>query len=449
MRALGALAAILGLLFAFPTFGQDLSREKPSPSRDLPADSIAVAPATTLAATPAASPEFPAPLANPVRLDLTPRAASPEAPGIPDPEALSSSLRRGARAGDNKFEVWGRYNRVEGPAVLASVTRRLDRKSYLPSYRIQFGYAFSAERGQYRVGFEQPVAPRNKLTVGAEGYRTFAPFFYADEALSSGENSASALLLHQDYWDWYEAEGVKGFLGIRPSPFLQVTFGLLRQDEASLGNHADWSLFNQEADFPDNPSVPEGEYRGAEATVVFDTRPRDDEGEFRPRGAWSSLEHWHRLSWERGDGGLGGDFDLWRLTADLRNYLRLAPSQVLSTRILAGTGDAGLALLPAGRRFEIGGLGTLRGHLYRSLAGDHVALANVQYAIGVGHRGWLLFFADAGTAWDQGGLFDQRVPVDLGTGFRIGHSGPTLLVARTLSESDAEVRVQFRFQESF
>jgi hypothetical protein len=83
------------------------------------------------------------------------------------------------------------------------------------------------------------------------------------------------------------------------------------------------------------------------------------------------------------------------------------------------------------------------------LRGDHVALGNLQYAISVWHRGWALAFLDAGTAWDSGSLFDQHIPIDLGTGFRIGQSGPTLLIAHGINDSSADWHVQFRFQESY
>ena len=351
--------------------------------------------------------------------------------------------------GDQHLKVWARYNRVEGPALNLAVIRHLKQEGYIPAFRAQFGYAFSPERGQYFGGFEQPVAPHHRVTVGAEAYRSFLPFYYADESLSSGENSASALFLHRDYWDWYEAEGLRALANLYVTRTVTLTTAMRKDDESSLRNANDWSVMNQKADFPENPAIQDGEYRGYEVSAVYDTRPRQEEDNISPRSTWSSWERWHRVSWERGDGGLGGDFDLWRVTGDFRNYFRIAPNQNISTRLLAGTGEAKGGILPALRRYEVGGLGTLRGHNYRSLRGDHVALGNVQYAIGVGRRGWALAFLDAGTAWDSGSLFDQHIPIDLGTGFRIGQSGPTLLIAHALNESGADWRVQFRFQESY
>jgi hypothetical protein len=384
---------------------------------------------------------------SPERLALTPPPPGPVIPHVPPPQTTMDGAR--TWLGDQELKVWGRYNRVEGPALHIAVVRPLKPEGFIPAFRAQFGYAFSAERGQYFAGFEQPVAPHHRVTVGAQGYRSFLPFYYADESLSSGENSASALFLHRDYWDWYEAEGLRAFANFYVTRTITLTTAMRKDDEASLRNANDWSVFNPSEEFPENPAILDGEYRGYEVSAAYDTRPRQDGDNISQRSTWPSWTRWHRISWERGDGGLGGDFDLWRVTGDFRNYFRIAPNQNISTRLLAGTGEGEGGFLPPERRYEIGGLGTLRGHNYRSLRGDHVALGNVQYAIGVGHRGWALAFLDAGTAWDSGSLFDQHIPIDLGTGFRIGQSGPTLLIAHGINDSSADWRVQFRFQESY
>jgi outer membrane protein assembly factor BamA len=437
VRALGSLAVLAVL--AAPALGQDPGAGKPLPPRDPTPDST-----RAVAAPPPVAPQSTAP----ERLDLTP--PTPGAPANPTaPASLPAKLHGEAWYGRQEFQVWGRYNRVEGPALHVAVVRRLQPKGYIPAFRAQMGFAFSADRGEYLVGFEQPVANRHRVTLGAQGYRSFVPFYYADESLSSEENSASAMFLHRDYWDWFETEGVRGYVGFYPSKMFTVTAGVRKQDEASLQNATDWSVFNQQDDFVQNPSVPEGDYRGYEATATYDSRPQDNEGNIYMRPYWGSWAKLAKVTWERGGGGLGGDFDEWRVTADLRNYFRLAPNQSLSARILAGTGEGKGGSLPAGRRYEIGGLGTLRGHNYRSLGGDHVALANLQYAFGVSRQGWLLFFADLGTAWDAGNFFDQHIPIDLGTGFRLGESGPTLLVAHPLNESGGDTHVEFRFQESY
>jgi outer membrane protein assembly factor BamA len=331
--------------------------------------------------------------------------------------------------------------------VFVELERPLSKDTYLPRVVGGLGYAFAAKRGQYRLEMEQPVLPRHRVTVGAAAYRAFRPFFYQDEALSSEENTASAFFLHRDYWDWYEAEGVRGTVGFYFSPFMTVTVGVVREDEASLVNHADWSVFRQTKDFETNIPIPDGEYRGYEAAATYDTRPHN--GDRRGRSAWGGMENFLRVKWERAGAGLGGDVDQWRVSADLRNYFRISSRQSLATRILAGTGHDRSGLLAPQRRFAVGGLGTLRGHLYRDLRGDHLALANLEYSFDLGRRSRALLFVDTGTAWDAGSLTDQRIPIDVGTGFRFGQDGLTLLLAQTVNESHADPKVYIRLGESF
>jgi hypothetical protein len=233
-----------------------------------------------------------------------------------------------------------------------------------------------------------------------------------------------------------------------------MSAGATARTERSLGNATDWSLLRQKERFRLNPGIEGGDLRAFDAALTLDTRPRDAsraEGEIYPRASWSGMEHWHRIGWERGDGGLGGDLDFWKLTADLRTYFRLTADQALAVRVLAGSGESRRGALPAQRRYAIGGLGTLRGHNYRDLRGDRVALANVEYGFTVGDDFHALAFVDAGTAWDDGALKDQRIPVDVGLGFRFDRDddGLTILAARPVNEENAGVKVSVRFEDSF
>jgi hypothetical protein len=408
-------------------------------------ESTLAAPAPEAASSPAAA-EAPSLTAR-VRLDLTPLSEGadrerehtfiPAQPGpVPEPSWMKP-----------EGTGWARYNRVEGPAVFLRLERPLSRDTFMPRVVGGFGYAFAAKRGQYRLEMEQPVLPHHRVTVDVAAYRDFLPFFYQDEALSSEENTASAFFLHRDYWDWYEAEGLRGGLGVYASPFMKLSLGVVREDEASLVNHADWSVFRQTRDFLENAAIVDGQYRAYEAAATYDTRPNHGDPHGRP--GWGAMENYLRVSWERAGAGLGGDYDLWRVSADLRNYFRISPRQSLATRILAGTGNDAAGILPPQKRFAVGGLGTLRGHLYRDLHGDHVALANVEYSFDLGRRSRALVFVDAGTAWDAGRLTDQRIPVDVGTGFRFGQDGITVLLAQTVNESHADPKLYLRLGESF
>jgi hypothetical protein len=399
--------------------------------------------------------------APPVRLEfLSDSTSAPSEPSPPKRRITFDNEFEWGKEHPSVFRPWMRHNRVQGLAIYGEVGRSMDRQGWLPAYHAGLGYGFAARRGWYGLGMEQPLASGGTLSVGLDAYRSVLPFFYGDEVISEGENSASSFFLRRDYRDWYEAEGGRAYLAAVPAEDLRLSVGMTLQEERSLGVKTEWSVYRQSADFPPNPEIPGGDYRGIDVSAVYDTRPRggglgDD---YFPRTNWGGVEHRHRITYERGDGGLGGDFDLWKVTADLRTYFRLSPRQTVSTRLLAGsgasrslpapaaaTGDA----LPAQRQFVLGGLGTLRGHSYRELRGNRVALANIEYAFSIREEIRALVFMDTGSAWDRGALKDQRVPVDMGVGLSAGEEGITVLAARNVNRSDAEVKVSVRFQESF
>ncbi len=399
--------------------------------------------------------------APPVRLEfLSDSTSAPE----------ETSPRRRRISFDPEFE-WGekhptvfrpslRYNRVQGLAVYGEVRRGMDPKGWLPGYHAGFGYGFAARRGWYGLGMEQPLIGDGTASIGLDAYRSVLPFFYGDEAIGDGENSASTFFLHRDYRDWYETEGGRVFLAAVADEDLRISVGMTLQEERSLREETDWSVYRQDAEFRPNPAIPEGDYRGIDVSAAYDTRPRGDGpgDDFFPRSSWRGVEYRHRIVYERGDAGLGGDFDLWKVTADLRTYFRLSPRQTVSTRLLAGSGasrslpppaEATGDALPVQLQYAIGGLGTLRGHNYRELRGNRVALANLEYAFSIRDEIRALVFADAGTAWDRGSLKDQRVPVDVGVGLSAGEEGITVLAARNVNRADAEVKVSVRFRNSF
>jgi len=341
-----------------------------------------------------------------------------------------------------------RYDPVEGFAFGLDVRRRLDPEGFYPAYHASAAYAFSAKTWQGGLGLEQPLAQRHKVTLGAEAYSHFLPFFYEREVFSSGENSLSSVFLHENYWNFYQAEGFYGYTALYTSPFVRLSFGIRGENERALSNNTNWSLFSQTKTFRPNPTIPAGRYIGYEADASYDARPRDPAGDVTPRTTWGGLVPWLRVSWIRGDGGLGGDFDLWKVTADLRGYFRVTPQQRIDARLLLGTGDSGTGILPQQRIYAVGGYSTLRAHPYRTFQGNRVALGNLEYSFALGRRVWALTLLDVGRAWSEGSLTDQKIPVDVGAGLRLGTSGITVLGAKSVNDG-GDVNVLLRLQESF
>jgi outer membrane protein assembly factor BamA len=78
-----------------------------------------------------------------------------------------------------------------------------------------------------------------------------------------------------------------------------------------------------------------------------------------------------------------------------------------------------------------------------------MALANLEYDFGLVGASRAVVFVDAGSAWDEGTLFDQRIDVDMGAGVRLGEKGVSFYLARNVNRSDSDAKVLVRFQSTF
>ena len=153
-------------------------------------------------------------------------------------------------------------------------------------------------------------------------------------------------------------------------------------------------------------SIQEGLTNSFRPILVYDTR--DDR--FNPTEGWFST-----ASIENAGGFLGGDYTYRKYDLDLRTYLstdifdedkreetRITSTinqGVLAMRAVAGFGDRSL---PSFAKYEIGGLGTIRGYDYREFSGDSTLIFNVEYRFPFADNLQGVVFADFGNAWDFG-----------------------------------------------
>lgn len=140
--------------------------------------------------------------------------------------------------------------------------------------------------------------------------------------------------------------------------------------------------------------------------LVYDTR--DDR--FNPTEGWFST-----VSVLSAGGILGGDYNFHKYDLDLRTYLSTGPIRegykrdttvssalnegVLAMRMMVGYGDTPL---PSFAKYEVGGLGTIRGYEYKEFVGDMSLIFNVEYRFPVADNLQAVLFADLGYAWDHG-----------------------------------------------
>lgn len=97
-------------------------------------------------------------------------------------------------------------------------------------------------------------------------------------------------------------------------------------------------------------------------------------------------------------GGMGGDFDFTKWTADWRYYYRAGGESVWALNL--GAGYAG-GNMPLSQRFTMGGSDTLRGYEDDQFRGNSMLKATLEYRFPIVKKVQGVVFTDNGYAWDK------------------------------------------------
>jgi hypothetical protein len=273
------------------------------------------------------------------------------------------------------------YNRVDGATPKLKVSFE-DSDSLLPTLWAEAGYAFASSRWRTELGIEQMILRHRPLSVGGAYYRRLAS--EDDWLLDDAENSGFALLVKEDYKDYWEAEGGTAWVKFRPIKKLHLT-ARYRYEETNWRRsyrHL-WSLFGGDKRFKRNfERVPEP-YRTvaipeidttANGAVSFDAEydTRDQTDPFN-RSAWHAVGN---IEYSHPD--LNSDFDYRRYTLMASRYQLVHRRSMVLVRAMFGGSDG---YLPMYKRFYLGGLGTLRGYKHKEYMGSRFWMANAEYRI--------------------------------------------------------------------
>lgn len=187
----------------------------------------------------------------------------------------------------------------------------------------------------------------------------------------------------------------------------KLTFGREFKEHFKVGlelktEDASYNLISGQ--LPDN--IQEGLTNSFRPILIYDTR--DDR--FNPTEGWYGT-----ASIQNAGGILGGDYDYRKYDLDLRTYLstdifeedRADDTTITSTinqgvlamRMVVGVGDTSL---PSFAKYEVGGLGTIRGYEYKEFSGDTSLIFNIEYRFPLADNLQAVIFADWGNAWDFG-----------------------------------------------
>ena len=362
----------------------------------------------------------------------TTRESPPAAVQRPaDWETLATGLPEEARL----HPILGfRYNRVDGPAPTVGAAFQTGR-SPAPVLFAQGTYAYSRERPLYEAGFTVPFGDRPIISVGGSLYRRTAT---EDEWVASeGENTVFALLARTDYRDYYEAEGGQAHAGWSPGSDFELRGGARFESQRSLSVRTRVSLTGRHPVFRPNPGIQDGDEQAF--TVGVRVGPAD----LPPRGGTHGEAHY-----ERSGSPLQGDFEYGRLHGAVRNRTRLSPTRDFRARLIAGSTLTGA--LPVQKLWYVGGIGTLRGHDFKSFAGDQFFVANAELYQRARKNIYVFTFLDCGAAWFGSENLDRQRPgLDAGLGVRIAGGPAAITVAKNLRDSGSKPRIGVRLGDTF
>jgi hypothetical protein len=356
-----------------------------------------------------------------------------------------------------------RYNRVEGLFLGAGSEKKYywdSQRSYSLYGSAGYGFKSHSWRGNLGLSRQFSIDDGQLFEVEVEGHRLTDT---KDEWLIGvQENTAAAILIHEDYRDYFRRDGFGVNIGYAvQQDYLtaQVKTGYLIDDYRSMENQTEWSLFGGNKRFRPNPMIDDGSMRSILTSAGVSTVTTTMYG---PEG-WSAL-----ATVEVADKNLGGSFTFNRYILDIRRYQPLGPYDNLNVRVRVGTSDGAL---PLQKIFEIGGLGTVQGYPFKGEMGNRMLLMNAELIVNGDFLGDLSFWpswlmrginllaltdagfvrtVDNGALWTSGfngiGFSDFRHDVGAGVATRSG-SFRMAFVWRT--DRSEPAHFVFRFSRPF
>ncbi len=230
------------------------------------------------------------------------------------------------------------------------------------------GYAFGSHFWTVELGLSHLVwldherGSATGIEIGAEGHiRTDSRDAWL---LPVEENSAVALITHEDYMDYFKRKGFSAFAALHiGGEHLSVAYR--NDDNRVLATRQYWSFFGGRKLFSENAPITEGTFRSVAVTSFFDNATSHR----MYRGTQALLE---------GEFGLG-DYPFRRYTLDLRHYQPLVRWFAVNGRVRAGavTGDN----VPLQNYFFVGGVSTVPAFDQKEFAGNRALIVNAEAII--------------------------------------------------------------------
>lgn len=271
-----------------------------------------------------------------------------------------------------------RYNRVEGIFLGLGSEKKYywDGSKRWNAYG-SVGWGFKSHRWRYNLGLTRQFALANDeasssglFEIGAEGHSLTDSKDHWIIGLH--ENTAAALLIHEDFRDYYGREGFAlhtAYSMQQGDLNGQLKTEYLIDRYSSLVNRTEWSIFGGNKVFRPNPAVDEGAMRSVLVSGGLSTVTKTSHGQ----EGWSIYGNaeYARKSW-------GGIFSFSQLVADIRRYQPIGYYDNFNIRLRVGTSTG---TVPFQKVFELGGRSTVHARPFKSEIGNRMILLNAEYII--------------------------------------------------------------------
>ena len=317
---------------------------------------------------------------------------------------------------DDGTDAFVHYNRVDGTNLgfkLPSTSWWI-KNDHRFALLGKLGYTFKRKKIQYSIGLEKWFFRPYKPSLGIKAYSLTAT--QDDWIIGTEENSMAAFFIREDFRDYYLKNGFQAYLkqGFGASGLVKIAYQ--RNEIENLTKKTDWSLFGGDKKFRPNPAALhanfENEWNEARARIsslsadlLLDTRNHRDD----PTRGWLIS-----VFAERAGYSLHSDYEFQRCIVDLRRYQPMGWDENIVLRLRAGSTQG---MVPPAYWFDIGGISTLRAYDYKSLTGNRMVLANLEYHLRTSESDWFIFhdfdiilFMDSGLAWfTDDRTYDERL----------------------------------------
>jgi hypothetical protein len=262
-----------------------------------------------------------------------------------------------------------RYNRVEGVNVIPQVTvhaptaRRLELTA-------RAGYGWSSHEA---TGSVEMHAELSRSFARPTLHGSWASDVYAYGSGIIAGNSLTALMLGEDYSDYFHGQGWDAGLQFYPGPFL-IDLSYRAERQESLENAADFAVFEDDDDFRLNPPIDDGD----EHRIQIQTNWSD-----WPQSPWTA-----RAIGRISRPGLGSDFDYESVRGEVIHRHRLW----LGDRIIASLAGGWAGGSPSFQAaHHLGGFELLRGYEVNEYTTREFGHARFDYELGWDPLHWVPF----------------------------------------------------------